>query len=160
MSKETILVVDDNSDLREALETALTNAGFTTVVAEDGVAGLEAALKYKPNLILLDIMMPNMNGHQMLGELRRDPWGKHAQVLFLTNLDDPKDIVESFERAGDDFIIKSNTSLKDIVTKVKQHLAGYVDHRSILRFSDASICYLLYTDRVSYGIFPLEYLVE
>lgn len=129
MSKETILVVDDNSDLREALEAALTNAGFTTVVAEDGVAGLEAALKYKPNLILLDIMMPNMNGHQMLSELRRDAWGKQAQVLFLTNLDDPKDIVESFERAGDDFIIKSNTSLKDIVTKVKQHLAGYVDHR-------------------------------
>ncbi len=129
MSKETILVVDDDRDLRESLQTALVNAGFSTLTADDGAAGLKVALEHKPNLILLDIMMPNMNGHQMLSELRRDDWGKNVQVLFLTNVDDPKDIIESFEREGNDFIIKSSTSLKEIVTKVKQYLAGYVDHR-------------------------------
>jgi DNA-binding response OmpR family regulator len=125
MKEQKILIVDDDSDLRSALQTALTNAGFTTFIAENGSEGLALALLHKPDLILLDISMPHMNGHQTLSELRKDSWGKDVQVFFLTNLDDPKNIVQGFEQKSDDYIIKSNTSLEAIVKKVKQYLAGY-----------------------------------
>jgi two-component system alkaline phosphatase synthesis response regulator PhoP len=125
MSNAKILVVDDEKDLREALTTSLTTAGFTVVSATDGEEGLKKALNEKPNLILLDIVMPKVNGHQMLRELRRDAWGKKVPVLLLTNADDAENISKSVAFDGNDYIIKSQISLEDVVKKVKQHLAGY-----------------------------------
>ncbi len=122
-----ILVVDDDTDLREALDSALTDAGFETLTANDGAEGLRIALENKPDLILLDIMMPTKTGHEMLGALRRDPWGKTAPVIFLTNFDDATNIAQGFEQKGNEYIIKSSTSLDSIVKKVKQYLAGYHD---------------------------------
>lgn len=127
MAQKKILVVDDDTDLREALDTALTAAGYTSLTAKDGAEGLALALKEKPDLILLDIMMPNMNGHKTLSELRKDSWGKEVPVLFLTNFDDPTNISEGFGLKANGYIIKSNTSLESITTKVKQYLAGYHD---------------------------------
>ncbi len=123
-----ILVVDDDTDLREALDTALTHAGFATYTAADGKSGVTLALKEKPDLILLDIMMPTMTGHEALAAIRKDVWGKTVPVLFLTNFEDAKNIAQGFELQGNDYLIKSNTSLEAIVTKVKQYLAGYYDH--------------------------------
>ncbi len=127
MAGKKILIVDDDNDLREALDTALTQAGFITVVAPDGEAGLASALEHKPDLILLDIKMPKMSGHEMLHELRKNAWGKAVPVLLLTNFDDPKNITDGFGLNADDYIIKSNVSLSSITTKVKQYLAGYHD---------------------------------
>ncbi len=127
MTGKKILVVDDDTTLREALDTALTQAGFMTIIASDGEAGLASALEHKPDLILLDIHMPKMSGHEMLLELRKDTWGKTVPVLLLTNYDDPKNITEGFGLKADDYIIKSNVSLQSITTKVKQYLAGYHD---------------------------------
>lgn len=125
MSKQRILIVDDNSDLREALDTAFSNAGFVTTTAVNGAEGLKLALSQKPDLILLDITMPIMNGHQMLHELRKDTWGKAVHVILLTNSDDPANITQGFGLKGDGYIIKSNVSLESIVKKVTQHFAGY-----------------------------------
>jgi len=127
MPNKKILVVDDEADLREALNAALTHAGFETITATDGEEGLAQALAHKPDLILLDIMMPKMNGHDMLNILRRDPWGRNVPVFLLSNLDDPKNITEGFERKSNDYIIKSSTSLESITKMVKQYLAGYHD---------------------------------
>lgn len=125
MSKQRILIVDDDSDLREALDTAFSNAGFVTTTAVNGAEGLKLALSQKPDLILLDITMPIMNGHQMLHELRKDTWGKTVHVILLTNSDDPANITQGFGLKGDGYIIKSNVSLDSIVKKVTQHFAGY-----------------------------------
>jgi DNA-binding response OmpR family regulator len=127
MNTSKILVVDDEEDLREALRTSLTAAGCEVVVAKDGAEGLSQALSYKPDLILLDINMPNMNGHQVLRELRRDAWGKKVSVILLTNADDATNIAQGVGLEGDDYIIKSQTSLESITKKVKQYLAGYHD---------------------------------
>ncbi len=127
MKRKKILIIDDEKDLRDALEVALTNSGFESLCAPDGALGLELAHAQKPDLILLDIMMPTMNGHEMLNELRKDTWGKHVPVLLLTNSDDPKNITQGFENKSNGYIIKSNTSLESIVKKVKQYLAGYHD---------------------------------
>lgn len=125
MTTDNILIIDDDPDLREALYAALTQAGFVALSASNGAEGLSLALAHHPKLILLDIMMPQMNGHQTLKELRKDSWGKHAQVLFLTNMDDPKNMIQGFGLNGTDYIIKSNASLEEIVKRVKQVLAGY-----------------------------------
>ncbi len=123
----TILIIDDEKDLRDALGMALRNAGFTVLEAIDGQSGLQLAETQKPDLILLDIMMPNMSGHQVLRELRMKPWGMRMKVLLLTNSDDPSNISQGVELKSNDYIIKSQTSLGDIIKKVKQHLVGYHD---------------------------------
>lgn len=120
-----ILVVDDEKDLRDALRTMLESAGYSVVEASDGEEGLKVAEEEKPDLILLDIMMPKMNGHQVLNRLRQTRWGLHIHVLILTNADDPLNISQGVGLQSDDYIIKSQISLKDILGKVKQHLAGY-----------------------------------
>ena len=125
MEKKKILIVDDEKDLRDALQSALEEAGYETIVAEDGNIGIHKALIFKPDLILLDILMPNKNGHETLHELRKDPWGKTVPVLLLTNFDDATNITTSVGLKGDDYIIKSQTNLQTIVKKVKQFLLGY-----------------------------------
>lgn len=125
MTNQRILVVDDESDNRGALRTSLEAGGFLVSEAEDGKEGLNLALSEKPDLILLDIGMPHMNGHEVLKELRKDSWGKGVPVILLTNADDAANITHAVGRGSDDYLIKSQTSLKDITTKVKQYLAGY-----------------------------------
>ncbi len=127
MAHKKILIVDDEKDLRDALEVALTQAGFTTLIAQNGEEALILALTHKPDLILLDIMMPVMTGHEMLNKLRRDPWGKDVPVLILTNSVDPENITTGFGQKTNDYIIKVNASLELIVKRVKQYLAGYHD---------------------------------
>lgn len=127
MSNQKILIVDDDRDLREALQTGFSNAGFATITAGDGASGLKTALAEKPDLILLDITMPIMNGHEMLHELRKDTWGKDVPVILLTNSDDPANITRGFGLKGDAYFIKSNLSLESIIKKVKQHFVGYHD---------------------------------
>ncbi len=127
MTEKTILIIDDEKDLRDALHTALAAASFKIIEADNGAEGLALALKYKPDLILLDIMMPKMNGHETLQKLRLDPWGKNVPVLLLTNFDDATNISKGVELKSDDYIIKSQESLSAIVKKVKQHITGYHD---------------------------------
>jgi DNA-binding response OmpR family regulator len=125
--QKKILVIDDEKDLRDALRVALTSAGYSVSEAEDGQNGLVLAEDERPDLILLDIMMPNMSGHQVLREIRMKPWGMRMKIILLTNSDDPTNISQGVELKSNDYIIKSQTSLSDIVKKVKQHLAGYTD---------------------------------
>ncbi len=127
MSNQKILIVDDDRDLREALQTGFSNAGFVTITAGDGSSGLKTALTEKPDLILLDITMPIMNGHEMLHELRKDTWGKDVPVILLTNSDDPANITRGFGLKSDAYFIKSSLSLESIIKKVKQHFVGYHD---------------------------------
>jgi two-component system alkaline phosphatase synthesis response regulator PhoP len=125
MNNSKILVVDDERDLREALKTSLEEAGYEVLTANDGGEGLRAALANKPDLIVLDIQMPHMNGHQMLHELRKDVWGMKVPVLMLTNADDATNITQGVEQRSNDYIIKTQISLAEVAKKVKQYLAGY-----------------------------------
>ncbi len=127
MIRGKILIVDDDNDLREALKAALTQDGHTLFEARDGVEGLQCAEKEHPDLILLDIQMPKMDGHEMLKHVRRSTWGKDVHVLFLTNSDDAANITYGVTEEGNDYIIKSQIDLADIRKRVKQHLGGYFD---------------------------------
>ena len=122
---QKILVVDDEQDLRDALAEALANEGYEVITGANGVECVDLALAHKPDLILLDIMMPEMDGHRALQTLRKDPWGKDVTVIMLTVASDPAHVSEAISQGGDDYLIKSNTPLNEIIKKVKQALVGY-----------------------------------
>ncbi len=120
--KKTILIVEDEPTVRRALSDKFGREGFTFLEAPDGEAGLALALKEHPDVILLDIIMPRMDGITMLKHLRNDAWGKDAHVIILTNLSDATKVSQAAERGVYDFLVKSDWKLADVVRKVKKHL--------------------------------------
>jgi len=119
--KKTILIVEDEQGLLRALKDKLTDEGFLILEAKNGQEGLNVAIEKQPDLILLDIVMPVMDGMTMLKELRQDDWGKKANVLLLTNLADEGKLEEVNVPIAD-YLIKSNWSIADIVNKIKEKL--------------------------------------
>ena len=119
---KTVLVVEDEFSLMRAVLEKFKNESFTTLQARNGVEGLAIALKEHPDLILLDIMMPKMDGISLLRELRKDVWGKDAKVVMLTNLSDNEKLAEAEELGIDDFFIKTNLKIEDILKKVLEKL--------------------------------------
>ena len=120
--KKKILIVEDDRSLRFPLEEAVGREDFITLVAKDGEEGLAVALKSHPDLILLDIIMPKMNGLKMLKKLREDNWGKTVPVLLLTNDTDPEHMRETLKDNATDYLIKSDWEIEDVVKKVKTTL--------------------------------------
>ena len=118
-----ILIVEDEPDLREAMVEVLTEAGFNVSAAPDGATGLDTAIAEKPDLILMDLMMPIMDGHEMLRRLRLDPWGRSAHVVVLSAMDDVANIGHAHEGKLEDHIIKAHTSLDELVKKVREFIA-------------------------------------
>ena len=117
-----ILIIEDEPLLLGALAKKLSGENFKVFEAQDGEAGLATALGEHPDLILLDIILPLMDGMTLLKKLREDDWGKTAGVILLTNLSDGEKIKESMERDAYDYLVKSDWKLEDIVKKVKEKL--------------------------------------
>jgi DNA-binding response OmpR family regulator len=121
-SAKKVLIIEDEQDLREALKTVISYENFETHSAGDGEEGLRLALEIKPDLILLDLMMPKLDGLGVLRALREDPWGKNVKVIVMTALDDLEKVAEVVEFGGTEYIVKSNISLGAVVAKVKEKL--------------------------------------
>jgi two-component system alkaline phosphatase synthesis response regulator PhoP len=117
---KSVLIVEDDALISEALGEGLKRAGIKVSSASDGEEGLKKALADHPDLILLDLMMPKMNGHEMLKELRKDKWGAHVPVTVLTNVDDSLDIFMVTNYPNTNYAIKSSMKLEDIVNTVKE----------------------------------------
>jgi len=125
MSKNdvTVLVIEDEKPTREALAKALVNRGFAVLQAADGSEGFSLALKRHPEIILLDLMMPKMNGMEVLKSLRQDAWGKTVPVILLTNMPtDDAVIKEIVEEHPTFYLVKSDWKLEDVLHKVEQTL--------------------------------------
>ncbi len=117
--KKKVLVVDDEKDLRDAIKTALTYEQFTVEVAEDGIEAFAKAREFKPDLILLDIIMPNRNGIDTLKAIRKEEWGKTVPVIIMTVLDAMVKLSEALEAGASEYLIKTEISLGTVVQKVK-----------------------------------------
>lgn len=117
-----ILVVEDDRVLSNLIRDELGAAGFETLSAVNGKEGLDVALKNHPDLILVDIMMPVMDGMQMTTELRKDAWGKNVDIIVLTNLSDDKNIADFLEKGAYDYLVKSNWTIDDVVKRIKEKL--------------------------------------
>ena len=124
--KNAILIVEDEVSLRAALHDKFTREGFTVYEAKDGEEGLAIALAERPQLILLDMMMPKMDGMTMLKLLRStNEWGATIPVLILTNFgEDDKLLMKIIQ---DDpstrYLVKSNWSINQIVEKIREAIA-------------------------------------
>ena len=125
-AKKTILVVEDETALRTALVEMVGDAGFEMLEAADGKEGLKLALKKHPDLILLDLMMPVMNGMEMLKELRKNKWGKNVYVYILTNKEPDAELIEEANRIPyrSSYLMKSNSPITHIVDLVKKYFKG------------------------------------
>jgi len=117
-----ILITEDEVQVLKLLSRRLSEEGFDIEKANDGNSGLSLALKTHPDLILLDIVIPKMDGLTMLKELRKDDWGKSVPVIILTNLSDAERINDALSHGVYDFLIKSDWKLDEIVTKIKTRL--------------------------------------
>lgn len=126
MLKSTILIVDDERDILDLIEYNLKKEGFVVVTAEDGEEGIEKARQVKPDLVLLDIMMPKMDGLNVIDLLRQDANLKDIPVIFLTARSDEKTEVKGLDRGADDFLTKPISTTK-LVSRIKAVLRRYLE---------------------------------
>lgn len=120
--KKIILVIEDEEPLRRVLRDILTVEGYSIIETKDGVEGLEVALKEHPDLILLDIVMPKMDGLEMLTKLRTDEWGKTAPVIVLTNLSDNEDVAKAMESETFDYFVKTDIKIDEVITRIREKI--------------------------------------
>ena len=122
MSKK-ILVVDDEEFIRKALAEKLKNEGFDVLEAEDGEKAVDLALSSHPDLILLDVIMPKMDGVEAMRKIRENEWGKNVPLILLTRMEpDDQMLQEIIANKPTYYLVKINYRIEDIVGKVKEKL--------------------------------------
>lgn len=116
--KKTVLLVEDDKSIRELYALALINAGLHIVMAENGQDGVRIALEQHPDVILLDIDMPIMNGYEAATQIRSDAWGQTVPIIFLTNRSDPRDEAHASLQEPEHYIVKADTPMKEVVAQI------------------------------------------
>jgi two-component system alkaline phosphatase synthesis response regulator PhoP len=124
LPKQTILVVDDEQDLLDLIEYNLKKEGFDVLKAENGQQGIQMAKKHSPNLVLLDIMMPKMDGLEVCDQMRADSSLMHIPIIFLTARGDEKTEVEGLDKGADDYITKPISTTK-LISRIKAVLRRF-----------------------------------
>jgi len=125
MAKVKVLITEDDPLMSRMYQKIFTFEGYDVIMAGNGEEGLEKAKTEKPTIILLDVMMPKMNGLQMLDKLKLDPASKAIPVIMLTNLAGEKDAEVALSKGAVKYIVKSEYEPKQVVDMVKEILAGY-----------------------------------
>lgn len=121
--KKKILVVDDDLPLQEMYKERLELAGYDVAAASDGQEAIEKAREYRPDIILLDVMMPRANGFDVLETLRREESTSHIPVLMLTALVQESARERAKEAGAQGYIIKSETMPGEVIKKIQETLA-------------------------------------
>ena len=119
-----ILIIEDDTAIGKILANRLNAEGFISFVETNGQEGLEATLREKPDLVILDLVLPVMDGITVLNELRKDEWGKNAKVLIMTNLTDDTKLEEAYAGGVFEYLVKANWDLGSVVDKIKHMLAA------------------------------------
>lgn len=124
MSTHTILVVDDEQDLLDLIEYNLKKEGFQVLKSENGVDAMEIAREKNPDLVLLDIMMPKMDGLEVCNKMRSDPELSHIPIIFLTARGDEKTEIEGLDSGADDYVTKPISTTK-LISRIKAVLRRF-----------------------------------
>lgn len=122
MEKKKILLVEDDLALTGVYKSRLEMEGFDVKEVGNGEDALSAAVEYKPDLILLDAMMPKISGFDVLDILRNTPATANIRIIMLTALSQPKDKERAEKLGVDDYLVKSQVVIGDVVERVKHHL--------------------------------------
>jgi DNA-binding response OmpR family regulator len=118
----TVVIVEDDVALADMYQYRLKAAGYTSIVAYEGVSGLALIEKTKPDIVLLDLMLPNMSGDEVLKAMRKTDWGKDIKVLVLTNISEYEAPV-GLEKLGiEGYLVKANYTPKQVMGYVEKVL--------------------------------------
>ena len=120
--KKKILLVEDDMALSAVYRSRLEIEGFEVREANNGEDALSATVEYRPDLILLDVMMPKISGFDVLDILRNTPETANVRIIMLTALSQPKDKERAESLGVDDYLVKSQVVIGDVVARVKHHL--------------------------------------
>ncbi len=119
---KTILLIEDESALQKTFGEILKQEGYETVSALNGDIGLKLAKLKKPDLILLDLVLPKMHGFEVLKALKEDKETKNIPVIVLTNLEEIEDVEKAIELEATTYLVKAQYSLEEVVAKIKKAL--------------------------------------
>ena len=117
-----ILFIEDESALQKTFGEILKQEGYEMTSALDGVTGLRLAKAQKPDLILLDLILPKVHGFEVLKKLKEDPETKETPIVVLTNLEGVEDVGKAMELGATTYLVKENYSLEEVVKKIKKAL--------------------------------------
>jgi DNA-binding response OmpR family regulator len=117
-----VLFVEDEPALQKALSVSLKAQGFEVLSAFDGESGLNMVKESSPDLVLLDLILPKMDGFTVLEELKKLPETKNTPVIVLTNLDDTEDVQKVLDLGATNYLIKASYNTEDIANKIKEIL--------------------------------------
>lgn len=120
--KKKILLVEDDETLAMVYQQRLELEGFEVKHSVNGEQALSDAVEFKPDLVLLDVMMPKLNGFDVLDILRNSPQTCNVHIIMLTALSQPKDAERARELGADDFLVKSQVVIGDVVARIKHEL--------------------------------------
>jgi len=125
-----ILLIEDDEIIVRMYKRSLILRGYAVEVAHNGAEGYLKAKSFKPNLILLDVMMPQVNGLETLKKLKEDPITKDCPVIMLTNLDMQDDVEYSLKNGAVKYLIKSNYEAVDIIRIIQEFLSHPRTHQN------------------------------
>ncbi len=119
-----IAIVEDDAAISQMYRIKFEAEGYSVETADNGRLGLQLVEKFRPDIVLLDLMMPEMNGEEMLTLLRKSDWGKDLKVIILTNMGEQEapEIIKSMNVSA--FIVKADMTPRQVADLVKQQLAG------------------------------------
>lgn len=117
-----LLIVEDEKLLTEVLVDRFKKEGYEIRTASDGLEGLDSALKNHPDIMLLDLIIPKIDGIEVLKKLRDDPWGKNLPVIILTNVNDDSKVDEAKRLGAKAFMVKTDWGLEGIVEIVRMNI--------------------------------------
>jgi DNA-binding response OmpR family regulator len=121
-TKHKILLVEDDEGLAAVYQARLEAEGFDVKRVPNGEDALSAAVSFRPDLILLDVMMPKISGFDVLDIIRNTPETVNMKVIMLTALSQPKDKEKAQELGADDYLVKSQVVIADVVERIRHHL--------------------------------------
>lgn len=119
-----IAIVEDDQAISQMYRIKFESEGYEVETADDGKAGLETIQKMKPDIVLLDVMMPEMNGDEVLEKLRASTWGKHIKVIVLTNMGEQELSPKIRQLGVSAVILKADMTPRQVADIVKKYLAA------------------------------------
>lgn len=131
-----ILIVDDVKTNVLLLQTILKRANYCVVTVSTGEEAIDVVKKERPDLLLLDVMMPGMNGYEVAGVLNSDPETREIPIIFVTALSDPENVVEGFRSGGNDYVSKPFNAA-EVLTRIRHQLRLVASRRIILHQNEA-----------------------
>jgi len=121
MMKKTILVIEDNEDNRRIMRDLLTSGGYEVIEALTGEEGVSAAETYRPDLILMDVQLPGMDGYEATGRIKANPGLQKVPIIMVTSYALSGDDVKAFEAGCDDYVSKPFSPRK-LLAKIREYL--------------------------------------